>query len=39
LGAVVDVEFSVGAEEVVADGFGGDEQRLGEVAVAQGLGG
>ena len=35
--AGVDVEFAVGAGEVVADGFGGDEQCLGDVTVAQGL--
>ncbi len=37
--AGVDVEFAVGAGEVVTNGFGGDEQRLGDVTVTQGLGG
>jgi hypothetical protein len=35
--AGVDIEFAVGAGEVIADGFGGDEQRLGDVTGARGL--
>jgi hypothetical protein len=32
----VDVEFAVGAGQVITDGFGGDEQGSGDVAVTQG---
>jgi hypothetical protein len=32
--ARVDIEFAVGAGEVVADGLGGDEQCLGDVPIA-----